>query len=133
MIKPFLVAALAAGLGLSAASAAFAATATTPVPLTEQHLSLNSTFAPDYGVGVYEGTLTLDISSDGIVSGYYRPNDEEYRQVVGGVTGDQIWLDIGYMGRLHITGKLDNGRIVATTFLNDDTYTFSAVPKTAAK
>jgi opacity protein-like surface antigen len=124
MIKPFLVAALAAGLGLSAASAAFAATATTPVPLTEQH---------DYGVGVYEGTLTLDISPDGIVSGYYRPNDEEYRQVVGGVTGDQIWLDIGYMGRLHITGKLDNGRIVATTFLNDDTYTFSAVPKTAAK
>jgi hypothetical protein len=133
MIKPFLVAALAAGLGLSGASAAFAATATTPVPLGEQHLVLNSTFVPDYGVGVYEGTLTLDISPDGIVNGYYRPNDEEYHQVVGGVTGDNIWLDIGFMGHLHITGKLDNGKIEATTFLHDDTYTFSAVPKTAAR
>ena len=128
----FLAAILAAGLGLAGGLPAFASTSTLPIPQVEQHLTLQTTLAPDYGVGVYEGTLNLNISPDGIVTGTYRPNDEEYRQVTGGLTGDQIWLDIGFFGHLHIAGKLDNGKIVATTFLHDETYSFQAVPKVSA-
>jgi hypothetical protein len=128
-----LAAALAAGLGIAGGLPAIAATTTTQVPITAQHLNLESTLAPDYGVGVYEGTLDLTISPEGIVTGWYRPNNEEYKQVTGGLSGDNIWLDIGYFGRLHIAGKFENGKIVATTFLQDETYTFNAVPKVSAQ
>jgi hypothetical protein len=68
------------------------------------------------GAGESDGTLRVRISPDGIVQGYYRPVDSgAFREVTGGVNGDQIWLDIGDNGTIHIEGTYQNGKIVGYT------------------
>ncbi len=65
----------------------------------------------------YSGKLQIQISQDGIVSGYYRPDDNQsFETVTGGRNGDQIWLNIGQSGDLQITGNFIKGAIVGSAF-----------------
>ncbi len=124
--------ALALGLGIAGSSLpALAVTGTQALPQTTQHVTLATSLEPQYGVGRYDGTLVLTISPDGIVNGTYRPWGEgNFRTVTGGTDGSRIWLDIGYLGRLHIEGTYANGKIVGSTFIADQPFTFSAAPTT---
>lgn len=82
------------------------------------HVDYNTTIEPLYGFGApWSGTLQLTFNPDGIVNGYYRPADNNnFVTVVGGRNGQDIWMDIGRSGALHVTGKLENGQIVGTAF-----------------
>jgi len=46
----------------------------------------------------------------------------------GGRDGDQVWLDIGRTGRLHVSGTLQNGAITGGAFdeRTHETYKFTA-------
>lgn len=69
-------------------------------------------------VGEFDGSLQLRISSDGIVSGYYRPNDNaRFVSVTGGLTGDRLWLEIGSMSTRgwRFSGTLKDGELVASS------------------
>jgi hypothetical protein len=71
------------------------------------------------GAGALEGALVLRISPDGIVEGTYRPVDSgSLRNVTGGLTGNQIWLDIGDSRVIHIEGTYENGKIVGYTYFD---------------
>jgi hypothetical protein len=89
-------------------------------------------------VGEYDGSLQLHVSSQGIVSGFYRPDDNpRFVPVTGGVTGDRFWLDIGIFGShpARFSGTFLNGRIDAQSnapILDDGRYTalqLTAAPK----
>lgn len=69
-------------------------------------------------VGEFDGALTLNVSADGIVSGYYRPDDNaRFISVAGGVTGERLWLEIGALSpnSMRFTGTFRNGRIEASS------------------
>jgi hypothetical protein len=67
-------------------------------------------------VGEFDGSLQLRITPEGIVSGYYRPTDNpRFIPVIGGVTGDRFWLEIGTFAAhpLRFSGIFRNGEIDA--------------------
>lgn len=79
----------------------------------------------------YSGALDLSVSPNGIVNGYYFPADYSsmYVPVVGGKSGNTIWLDIGSSQITHIEGRVENGAIVGTAFTGANAqYTFVAKP-----
>jgi len=122
---------LALAVALSLAATAPAA-AVQGVGVPAQHLQLTTTLTQQYGVGEYDGTMDLTISSDGIVNGYYRPNGERIVTVTGGVdsSNGNIWLDFGFKGRLHVSGTLQNGTIAGATLIKGNVYEFKAQPAT---
>ena len=125
--------ALAASLALVTplAAAAPAAAVGTLGPVTtvtpDRLFNYDTSLAPqDFGAGAYDGRLRLTISSAGIVSGTYQPEDTtQLRIVTGGVSADKIWLDLG--AGLHIDGTIHDGAIVGYTFLGQ-LYRFDAKP-----
>ncbi len=94
------------------------------------HVDYDTSIAPLYGFGApWTGTLQLTFNPDGILNGYYRPADNNnFVAVVGGRNGQDVWMDIGQKGVLHVTGKLQNGQIVGTAFQGNgfDQYKFVA-------
>lgn len=94
------------------------------------HVDYNTSIAPLFGFGYpWSGKLQLTITPDGIINGYYRPDDNQaFIPVTGGRDGQNVWLEIGQMGRLHVTGTLQRGRIVGTAFdeRTNDQYKFNA-------
>lgn len=79
--------------------------------------------------GPFTGTLQLTFNPDGILNGYYRPADNNnFVAVVGGRNGQDVWMDIGRNGDLHVTGTLQNGEIVGTAFEHNglDQFKFTA-------
>jgi hypothetical protein len=65
-------------------------------------------------VGEYDGSLQLHVSADGIVSGFYRADDNpRFIPVTGGLTGSQFWIDIGTFAShpLRFSGTFTNGKI----------------------
>jgi opacity protein-like surface antigen len=76
-------------------------------------------------VGEYDGLLALRVSAGGIVSGYYRPDDNpRFIPVTGGVSGGKFWIDIGTFAAnpLRFSGTFSAGRIDAQAngFIVDD-------------
>jgi hypothetical protein len=123
------LAATAALIAASALPAAAAAThAAVPLPGTTV---FNTKLTPDwYGVGEYDGTLTLTVDADGIVNGYYRAADgNRLTYVTGGLDGNHLWLDLGQDGLSHIDGTFDGRTIAGGTFLAGQNYTFLATPR----
>ena len=117
-------------LGLALALSVFTATAVNAEPVSRP-LDFSTQMTPSFPVsdyaGAYLGTLHLTFGSDGTVAGWYRAQDAgPVQPVVGGLTGDQIWFDIGNepilpaadafgrAGTLQVTGKLQNGRITGS-------------------
>jgi hypothetical protein len=93
------------------------------------------------GAGQIEGMMHLRIASDGKIQGDYRPGGGPLFDVIGGLTGDQIWLNIGGSRVVHLTGTYENGKIVAYTYIDEPLasvlpqvprqYEFDAVPETS--
>jgi hypothetical protein len=121
-------AACAALLTLVAPAVSVAATAQTT---TTQHYTTSLTEL--YGSPApYSGKLDLRVNPSGIVSGYYFPDDGAlYVPVVGGQTGDRIWLDIGRSGNMHVEGRVQaQGVIVGTAFdKGNGQFSFVAQPQ----
>jgi hypothetical protein len=113
---------LAAALaGAPAISQAVTTQPTAPVKHT-----YDTSLAPQLGLGApWTGTLKLTLNPDGIIQGYYYPAGDEvaFIPVTGGRNGDQVWLDIGQRGRLHIEGTIRNGGTIAGTALDERTNT----------
>jgi hypothetical protein len=101
-------AAAAAGL-LAALALPLASPAATTTSAEPQRYTLRTQLSDDHRAGAYEGTLMLTIYPSGIVQGTYRPSDGGITDVTGGLTGKDIWLDVGARGRLHVTGTFENG------------------------
>ncbi|HEY0613874.1 MAG TPA: hypothetical protein VGC96_04495 [Candidatus Elarobacter sp.] len=120
-------AAATAGLlaALALPAAAPAATSTSAQP---QSYTFQTRLAGRYEAGEHQGTLTVTIAPDGIVRGYYRPLDGGIKTVTGGLTGKDIWLDIGDVHPLHVAGTLQNGvlRTVAS-IPGSDVYEFDSI------
>jgi hypothetical protein len=103
-----------------------AATTTSAGP---QHYVFQTRTTESYHGGEYDGTLNLTVYPSGIASGWFRFNDAgDVRNVSGGVSGTQIWLDIGgTLHTVHIEGTLKNGVIDATENIpGPNVYTFHA-------
>lgn len=64
----------------------------------------------------YEGSLQLTVSSDGLVSGWYRPTDSgPFIPVTGGWTKGRLWLNVGERGLLQISADVKNdGHLVGS-------------------
>jgi hypothetical protein len=125
----FAAALLALGLATAPAVPAFAAVSTIRDAQGVAHLNLDTQLIPQHRSGFYGGSLQLTITPDGIVNGYYRPDDGSFHTVTGGLNGNQIWFDIGYQGGMHITGTLTGDQIVGGTFIGDRLFDFKAFPK----
>lgn len=117
-------------LALAFIAAPAVAGATTAVSSQPVHVEYSTSMSPLIGFGYpWTGRLQLTLNPDNIISGYYRPADNnEYVPVTGGRNGDNVWLDIGTSGRIHVTGKLQNGVINGTAYdqRSHDAYKFSA-------
>ena len=113
---------LAAALVLPLASRA-ATTSTAP----PQTYTLQTHLTQQYHAGEYAGTMKLTVYPNGIVQGNYLPSDGGTRIVTGGITGNNIWLDIGLEETLHLTGTFKNGVLQATANVPAlDPYTMNA-------
>ncbi len=111
--------ALAALFALGSATQASAAQSVAPGVTTGRSIEYDWVLTPRYGVGQYDGTLRIKITPDGIVS---------FQVVSGGVSGNQIWLDFGLNGPVHMTGTIENGKIVGYSWLERQDFTFTATP-----
>lgn len=62
------------------------------------------------------GSLHIKTSEDGIVSGFYRTDDNisQFIPVSGGIHGSNVFLLIGAAHPTRITGTVENGTIVGT-------------------
>lgn len=78
--------------------------------------------------GPFTGALDLTVNSEGIVNGYYFPADGSamFVQVVGGRSGDRVWLDIGTNPITRIEGRLENGNIRGTAITANELQAFAA-------
>ena len=120
-------AAVAAGLAaLAAPGVATAATSnTSQAPV---RFAMQTQFLDTYRPGAVEGRLNLTVYPNGIVNGFYVPDGGRVEDVVGGVDGQNIWLDLGgTMRSLHLNGTLKNGVLRATAAIpGPDTYVFES-------
>jgi hypothetical protein len=79
--------------------------------------------------GEFDGLLRLHISPEGLISGYYRPDDDpRFVAVDGGVTGSRFWIDIGSFATnpRRFSGSFRNGTIEAVgnePIVDDGRYT----------
>lgn len=125
-IRTAAIAFAAALAGAPAISQAVTTQPATPVQTTYQ-----TTLEPLTGLGApWTGSLQIAIHSDGIIQGYYHPAGDEiaFVPVTGGRNGDNVWLDIGRSGHLHVQGILKNGVITGTAVdeSSDQGYDFTA-------
>ena len=126
MNKTIRSAAAAAGL-LAALALPVASQAATTTSAPPQHYDLQTRIIDQHHAGEYDGRLALTIYPNGIVQGTYLPSDGGVRNVTGGVTGTNIWLDIGSMGQLHVSGTFKNGVLETIAAIpGPDTYTFES-------
>jgi hypothetical protein len=81
--------------------------------------------------GEFDGTMQLRVTSDGIVTGFYRPDNGRFIAVTGGLSDKTFWLDIGSLGpdALHFTGTFVDGHIDAAAFSGDRDLKLIAQPK----
>lgn len=76
--------------------------------------------------GDLEGTLVIDIGTDGGIFGYYRPVDTaDLIDVHGSLTGKKIVLFVGY-GEAEISGTYTGDKIDAYTLEGDREHHFTA-------
>ncbi len=79
------------------------------------------------------GTLHIRTSRDGIVSGFYRTDDNiaQFVPVSGGISGSNVFLLIGAAHPTRVTGTVENGTIVGTAVTaRNGVYKFAATNAT---
>jgi hypothetical protein len=101
-------------------------------PTDTRTVTFDTAITPQYyGAGAYAGVLHLTFEAGGIVNGWYRPADVgQPRNVIGGLDGDKLWLDLGEAGLHDIQTTYENGKIVGATYLVNQPYSFVATPTT---
>jgi hypothetical protein len=120
--------AVATAATLAAAALPLASPAATTTSAAPQHYTFQTQLTDGNHVGAYEGTLALTIYPNGIVQGTYRPADGGFSSVTGGLTGKDIWLDLGLRGRFHVTGTFENGVLRTVAAIpGPDVYEFDSV------
>ncbi len=79
----------------------------------------------------YAGELKLQLRPDGTISGWYTNADTiSFIPVIGAKDSkDNVWLDIGDTGALHVNGQLQNGKIVGTATEGGRLFDFTATPQ----
>ncbi len=94
------------------------------------HVNYDTSLRSVYGMpSPWTGALQLTINPDGVIQGYYRPaDDDSFVPVTGGRNGNDVWLDIGMAGRLHVTGVMHGNAITggAIDERSNRAYDFSA-------
>lgn len=79
------------------------------------------------------GSLHIKTSKDGIVTGFYRTDDNisQFIPVSGGINGANVFLLIGATSPTRVTGTYKNGAIVGTAYTaNNGVYQFAATNAT---
>jgi hypothetical protein len=109
---------LFAALTIAFAVPAFAYAATVQ---TTKTIDYATSIGPVVGFAVpYAGRLQIRTSAAGIITGYYRPADNnDFVPVTGAVDGNRVWMDIGREGGTRVNGTLANGKIVGMLVGND--------------
>lgn len=119
---------LARGLVLAAAVLPLSALAAPASGVVHYATSLT----PLHENAPYTGSLELTYAPDGTIHGYYFTSDYSamYVPVVGGVSGDRIWLDIGTGDVMRVQGRVRDGVIDGGVIGRTETasYTFTAAP-----
>ena len=75
------------------------------------------------------GSLHIRTSKDGIVTGFYRTDDNisQFIPVSGGIKGSHVFLFIGATDPTRVTGAFENGTIVGTAITDaNHVYKFEA-------
>jgi hypothetical protein len=98
---------------LAALALPIAANAATTSSAEAQQYTFETHLTQAMHAGEYGGTLHMTIEPNGIITGWYRPSDGGVRNVTGGLSGNQIWFDIGGIHALHLEGTFKNGVIDA--------------------
>ena len=115
--------AILAGAALPVASQAASTTTAQP-----QQYQFETRLADQFHAGEYDGNLSLTISPNGIVQGFYRPSDGGIRTVSGGLDGQNIWLEIGMQHPLRVTGTFKDGVLRTVAQIpGPDHYVFESV------
>jgi hypothetical protein len=96
------IGALAATVMLSFPALAYTPQVRAPMQQTTFKTELTQT-GPLATPGAITGKLTISISADGVVQGWYQPDDDPgFVLVTGGLDNGKLWLNIGEESRLHI-------------------------------
>jgi hypothetical protein len=85
-----------------------------------------------FGGGSYLGILNLRVAADGTIGGFFRYEDSsDIATVVGGMSKGNLWINYGPgLGSNHIFGRVDNGKIVGSTYFSGQPYDFVASQRT---
>lgn len=85
---------------------------------TNKTIVYSTSIQPVTGFGVpYTGRLQIRTSKNGIITGYYRPADNnDFVAVTGGIDGNRVWIDFGRTGSSRFTGSIHDGVISGTIF-----------------
>lgn len=126
-MKNFMRATAAFAALIVAAALPLAASAASTTVTQPQHYAFQTELTDRYHPGAYVGTLALTIYPDGIVNGTYRPDDGSIHPVTGGVDGTSIWLDVGSLRNLHLTGTLRSGVLRMAAATGATVYEFDSV------
>jgi hypothetical protein len=106
-----------ATLSVLALTAALAPLTGLPATGTTQNYDLTTRQYDIISAGEYDGRMRLRISPDGIVGGMFMDTEGHISQVVGGLDGTKIWLQIGDhlpSRQLTFNGAFVNGKLKAT-------------------
>jgi len=121
-----------ATLSVLVLTAAFAPLAALPASGPAMTYDLSTRQTDPMRGGEYDGRLRLQISSDGIVSGTFLNTEGQSSDVVGGLKGTQIWLQIGPAGMVdhrYFTGTFVNGKLTGYAQARGlDTWTLEGKP-----
>ena len=120
----------AAGLALALTLALPAMVFAAPAQTTA--VNYNTTLSDwNYGGLAYpsSGQLKLQLHPDGTISGWYTNSDTiSFIPVIGGENGQNVWLDIGQEGNLHVNAHLQNGKLIGSAVQGIHLFDFSATP-----
>jgi len=101
------------GTALAIAPSASLASAATQ---THSYNTVMTQTEPLSSAGAIVGKMTLSMSTDGAINGWYIPADAGPPvAVTGGTRGSELWLEIGSTGSLRIDGAMNSDGTIAGT------------------
>ena len=108
-----ILAAAAAVTGMTLATAPSFASAPTQ---TRSYDTIMMQTLPLPSSGAIVGKMTLSVANDGLINGWYVPEDAGPPvEVTGSKHGSELWLEIGQMGSLRVYGSVKRtGTITGT-------------------
>jgi len=110
-----ILSAAAALSGVAIASISSASLASAPAQTRSYNTMMTQTL-PLPSAGAIVGKMTLSVANDGLINGWYIPEDAGPPvEVTGSKHGSELWLEIGSMGSLRIDGSVNKTGTIAGT------------------